>query len=327
MNNVAFTIDESECKLKVMFAKNKEIDYKEYSFGSDCIRDSVVDYKKIFAQTLDEFIKQENIYPATAAYVMPDKYAFFDYVDTPAVSGKKLNDMLNLETSTRYKQNNEFKTVYTPMSSHNGKATTIAFMVRTDKISAINNALRSYRFVSRFVTVESAMIANAFLTLKPQSRHGSVLFAYVQDTETKITIIKDSKLIGFSAIPYGKDLYDLESKLNSAPAVLPTAERNEYGQTVFDCSDDDSAPKNNYKYMLRTILEMRDILTEKYNIKDIAMKYNVANIDTALYSDYKDLFGEYREIERIYSKKHILTEHLELYGALAPKIYDKGLIF
>lgn len=327
MNNIAFTIDESECKLKVMFVKNKEIYYKEYEFNPDCIRDSTVDYKKVFAQTLDEFVAQENIYPATAAYVMPDKYAFYDYIDTPAMSGKRLSDMLNLEISTRYKQNSEYKIVYMPMSSHNGKATTIAFMVRNDKISAINNALKSYKFSSRFVTIESAMIANAFLTLKPQSKHGSVLFAYVQDSETKIAIIKDSKLIGFSAIPYGKDLYDLESKLKSAPAVLPTAERNEYGHTVFDCPDDDSSPRNNYKYMLRTILEMRDILTEKYNIKDIAMKYNVANIDTSLYSDYKDLFGEHREIERIYSKKHILTEHLELYGALAPKIYDKGLIF
>lgn len=327
MNNVAITIDESECKLKVMFVKDKEMGYKEYNFSPDCIRDSAIDYKKIFAQTLDEFIKEENIYPATAAFVLPDKYAFFDYVDTPAMTGKKLSDMLNLETDTRYKEKSKYRTIFVPLGSHGGKATTIAYMVRDSKITAINNALKAYKFVSRFVTIESAMIANAFLTLKPQSKRGAVLFAYVLDKETKITVIKDSKLIGFTAIPYGKDLYDVESALKSAPAVLPTAERNEYGQTVFTREDEESSPKKNYKYMLRTIAEMRDILTEKYNIKDIAMKYNVANIDTSLYSDYKDLFGEHKEIERVQSKKHILTEHLELFGALAPKIFDKGLIF
>lgn len=326
MNNVAFTIDEIECKLKVMFAKNKEIEYKEYGFTSDCIKDSVVDYKKVFAQTLDEFVAQENIYPATAVYVMPDKYAFFDHIETPAMSGKKLNDMLNLEISTRYKQKNNYKTIYVPLSNQGGKAATIAFMVRNDQISEVGNALKAYKFTSRLITIESAMISNAFLTLKPLNRRGSVLFAYILDNETKITVIKDSKLIAFSTIPYGKDLYDLEDKLKSAPAVLTTNERIENNKTIFDCVVN-TDPKNNYKYLLRAVLEMRDILSEKYNIKDIAMKYNVANIDTALFSDYKDIFGDHKEIERVQSKKHILTEHLELYGALEPKIYDKGLLF
>lgn len=320
MNSIAFTIDETEYKLKVMFDKNKNIDYREYSFTTDCIKDSKLDYAKIFAQTLDLFVVQEDIYPATAICVLPDKYAFYDYVETPAVSGKRISDMLNLEINTRFKQKNLYKTVYVPMGSQNGKATSIAMMVQNEQIAAVNNALKAYKFASRSVTIESAMIANSFITLKPQDKRGAVLFAYIQDYETKVVVIKDSKLVCFTSIPYGKDLCDLQSKLKSAPPVLPTRKNYINNRTVFNC-DEGGDPQTNFNYLLRTITEMCDIIANKYHIENITIKYNVPDAGAAA------LFAEYKDFERISAKSQIMAKYLQLYGGLAPKIYDKGLIF
>lgn len=320
MNSIAFTIDETEYKLKVMFNKNKTINYKEYGFTTDCIQNSKQDYSKIFAQTLDSFVLQENIYPATAICVLPDKYAFVDYVEIPAVSGKRISDMLNLEIATRFKQKNTYKTVCVPMGIQNGKAVSIVMMVQNDRITAAKNALKAYKFASRSVTIESAMIANSFLTLKPQDRRSSVLFAHIQDYETKVTVIKDSKLVCFTSIPYGKDLCDLQSKLKSAPPVLPTSKNYINNRTVFNCAEDGD-PQTNFNYLVRTITEMCDIIANKYHIEDIAIKYNVSDADAAT------LLAGYKDFERISVKSQVTAKYLQLYGGLTPKIYDKGLLF
>lgn len=318
MNGVAFSIDETSYKFKVLFEKNKVLEYKEYDFSHDCISDWGADYDKILSQTLSKFVLQENIYPATVTCVLSDKDAFFDYLEVPALSGKKSSDMLNLEISTRFKRTDEYKTVSIPVSSQNGKSMFVVFMVRSDKIAAVHSALKAYKFSSPAVTIESAMIANSLLTINPQDKRGSFLYVSVLGNETKLTVVKDSKLIGYGSIPYGKDLCDLQTPLKSAPPVLPTESYYTENKTAFDCADVGDY-KGNKKYLLRVVSEMSDILANKYNLKDIAVKYIEPYKNTAL-------FPEQKALAKI-SVSAPIPKNLQLYGALTPKIFDKGLIF
>ncbi|MCH5164650.1 MAG: hypothetical protein J1F36_06510 [Clostridiales bacterium] len=322
MNNVAITIDEKQCKLKALFTKDKSIAYREYSFSPDYIKDSV-DYENIFSQTLDLFTSQENIYPASLVYVLQDNYVASDYVEIPSFAGKKLNDTLNLEISTRYKQIEQYKTTFVPMGDQGSKSAFIAFMIAQKTISDILSALKPYKFSSKNVTFESAMIANSFLLHRTLRRHDTVLLADVKNAKTKLVLIKDSKLAGFSELPYGEDLLDGQ-KLIAPPSILPTEQfYNKAATAVQLAQKEDGDNKGNIKYLLRTLLEMCDIFAARYHMDNIALKYNASKVHTPL---FEGLAKEYK-IEQINVKNPLIAEHLELYGALNTKLYNKGLLF
>lgn len=320
MNNVAFTIDEKEFKLKILYTKDGNVGFREYGFGQDCIFNSRIDYGKIYAKTLAQFVTETNIYPATAYCVLPDVYAFTDTVETPAVTGSRLQHMLELEISTRYKQGASYNTAFTPINTISGITTTVALMVRGDHVSAAKNALKQFRFPVKYVTTESAMIANAFLNVSPQDRRGTVMFTYILENKTKLCAIRNGKLLGFATLPFGKDLCDLKQGLNTPPPVLVTDDyyRHNY-QTVFDCSEDIPAEQNT-NYLLRAVIEMRDKFVRNYHIKDMQIKCNVPDTDAPV-------FAEYKMTDNGGAKNKMIGKYLQLYGALVPKIYDKGLLF
>ena len=324
MNNVAITIDEKQCKLKALFAKDKTIAYREYSFNPDYIKDTV-DYAKIFLQTLNELIFQDRIYPASLVYVLPDNYAASDYVEIPSFTGKKLNETLNLEISTRYKQIEQYKTAFVPIGAQDTKSAFFAFMIAKKSINDILSALKPYKFSSKNITFESAMIANSFLLHRASPQHDAALLADIKKTETKLVLINDFNLAGFSSLSYGEDFLELKQKLTTPPAILPIEQFYTQNATAIELAQKaEGDNEGNIKYLLRTLLEMCDTFAACYHIDNIALRYNAPKAYAHLFEG--QIAKEYN-IEKINVNNPLLAEHLELYGALAPKLYNKGLLF
>lgn len=321
MNKVAFSIDEARHRLKVLFVKNKAFGYKEFMYSPE-----LTTPEKIIMDTLPTFVSEENIYPATATYVIADKYVFFDYIELPAVSKQRSVEMLSLEISTRLKQPGNYKTLFVPMGKVGGKSPFSVMFIDNAHIASVQNALKGFKFSEKRISFESAMVANAFFNLVPinknfvlTSKHNSFLFGDIKENETKIAFVKDNHLVFFSSLPYGKDLCELDGSVKVAPPVLTAAPLLEKHKVVFNYVPDEPN-KGNVKFLVRTLEQMCDIAKNRYHLPEPSVKINVSSTCAMLFAPYKD-------VDRINTKNPLVAKYLELYGALAPKTYDRGLIF
>lgn len=326
MNNIALTIDESDCKLKIMYYKaNKSIAYKEYSFNRDCLKPSI-NYEKIF-KTLDLFAEEENIHSGAAVYVLPDRFVACDFIEIPSFSSKKPNETLNLQMSTRYPNFGKMEVSYVEAGEYEVNTAFFAYMINASLIAKITAALKQSKFSLKFITFESAMTANSFLSLRTIRRRDTVLLADVKEGRTRLTIIKDSKLTGFGILPYGTELLASDKKIVSPIPILTTEEyfQNKLKSTLDLCQKEDGDTKANVTWLLDALTEMCDTAAARYHMENIILRYNVQKQFAPLFAPYCN--KNYKNLEPITIKSPLVAEHLELYGALNPKQFMKGLLF
>lgn len=331
MNTIVFTIDERECKLRLAHTNDETLNYKTYRFSRDYLGEAIPDYDKIFAHTLNEYFKQNKVRGAKLVYVMPDKYFFYDFVETPTIFAKRQQDILALELATRFPMQGVFKTVFVPFTKEKGKVASVAFMVRNSHLAAANNALKRFRFVSRAITFESAMLANAYMTYEPASKRRPVMFAAIQGDKTKVIVLREGQLLFFANVPYGKNVCAVKEELCGAPSVL-TRTKPEIkagpAQTDGETEESDGEEKpaaDNNKYILRTLAEMQHILAEKYGLDDLVLKYCI-NGECA--ADFEKSAAEAgMDLRRVTSDNLETQCELDIFGAFSTKIYNKGLVF
>lgn len=269
MGNVALFIDEKNSKLKTYLRDAEE--YKEVDFTP-----STFDYKDIigaaFGETIDGRID-------SATCILPDEFVLYDLIKTPVFFGKNQRDMLKFELSARYPQHEEYKKIYVPMAKTNGQMSTVVFMTLGDRVESIKNAFKAGRLSLKGVTFEAAALAEAYLNVDTKKR-GTTLLAVIRENYTKVLVIKDRSLLFFTSIPYGHNIFEVGSELKSAPSVLNRTELEAKG------GKKGGQVKDNGKYLMRTLMEMRTILSEKYRLQDIALKYSIN-------SKYSEFLKEY----------------------------------
>ena len=199
MDTLVFEIYEGEGKLRMIFKRGEEVGYEVFRFDRDCFKDGIPDYAKIVSQTVADYLGQEKV--AKMIYVLPDKYVFYDYVETPVIFGKSRQSMIDLELASRFSLHGAYKTAVVPVARAKGKVTSVAFMARKNHLSAIYNAMKQLRPKTSSVTFEAAMYANAFLTCDPPQRHTATMFAAVRGQRTKVAVVKEDRLLFFTDIP------------------------------------------------------------------------------------------------------------------------------
>lgn len=304
MDTVVFTVDERRSTLKLMFSKGRALEYREYPFEMD-EWENIPDYVRIFSQTLPNFLEAEKPGLLKAVYVLPDKYMFYDCVETPVLFGKSQRETFKLELGSRYPRLASYKTVFRTVAREGGNITVSAIMTENEHIAEIVNAMKAYKFAARTVTFEAVTVANAFLNAEP--KRGGTLYAAVGDFSTKVIAIKDRALLFFTEIPYGNDLLCLPRPLAESPGFLEPPE--------FVCKEGRNDGRNG-KYLVRALFEMRDVLESRYHLRDLSLKYSVKR-------EYADRLAGYKGMERVTR----MPDRMELAGAFAPKTYNKGLLF
>ena len=322
MNSIVFTIDERECKLRLAHTNDETVNYKTYRFSRDYLDGIIPNYDKIFAHTLDDYFKQNKIHGAKLVYVMSDKYFFYDFVETPTIFGKRQQDILALELASRFPMQGVFKTVFVPYAKEKGKVESVAYMVRNSHITAANNALKRYRFVSRAITFESAMLANAYITYEPASKRRPVMFAVIQENKTRIIVLREGRLLFFAGVPYGQNVCAVKEELFETPSVLM---RTKPAIKNAEEEDGEKKPADNNKYILRTLAEMRHVLVEKYHLEPPVLRYCISDEYAA---DFEKSAAEAGLDLRRVTADNLETQcELDIFGAFSTKIYNKGLVF
>ena len=327
MNNIIFTIDEKESKLKLIYKKNDTAMHQSFRLEPDELGEGVPNYEAIFSRTLNEFFRTQKIGGTKLIYVLPDKYVFYDYIETPTIFGKRQQDILRLELATRFPMQGTFKTVLVPIEKEKGKVTCVAYMAKNPHLIAIHNALKRFRFTSHIVTFESAMIANAFLNCDPPRKNTQVMYAAILEETTKVVVVKEGQLLFFTEIPYGMNVGAMKEKSITAPAVLHPAapdpdQQDALGEALRPPIR--KGPTDNNRFLLRTLGEMFDIVSTRYHMNRLALKYCID--DAAADTFARSAMVARMEMKRVKLQNLTGTHAFELNGACFKKIYYKGLL-
>lgn len=267
METLFFTVNERTRNVDIVYKRQKLTVRKSYPFSSEYLSGLYPAYEKIFDKTLGEFVKQQKVQGAKAVYIMSDDYVFFDYAETPVLFGKRQFDMLKLDLAARFNQFDLYKTGYIPVFKKDGRAAYVVQMVRASHVAALQNALKSYKFASRVITFDSAMVANAFLNAEPKSKNRERLYAYVKEDKTKIVVLKDRRLLFFTDIPYGKKAISGHKAPENSLSVLNDNEKIAYNRKPDE--------RGNGVYLARTLSEMQAILSQKYHMENLSVKYGM----------------------------------------------------
>ncbi len=319
MDTVVFKIYENECKLRMIFHRGEDVGYEVFRFGRELLKGNFPDYGKIVSLTMADYLGQEKI--QKMIYVLPDRYVFYDYIETPTIFGKRRQDTLALELAARFPMHGAFRTVSVPIEKSKGKVASVAYMVRENHLASIRNAMKMFKVKSCGITFEAAMYTNAFLACDPPQKHANVMFAAVRNHLTKVVVVREGRLLFFTDIPYGKNVCAVKRPFASAPSVLS------YGLPPFgqgEVFSADHGKEDNNRYLIRTLTEMRDTVSEKYHLKDLALKYSI-------YDDCADDFARCAaaadvQMQRVKSDTLVMSGKPELYGAFSAKNYNKGLL-
>ncbi len=327
MKNIAISIDESELKLKIMFRKSgKALDYVEYDIEENLVK-PVVKYEKII-EKLSAFSKDTGIHSGSIVYVIPDKYVACDFVEIPTFSTKKLNETLNLQMSTRYPGFDKMRIAYVPIGTYNVNSTYFAYMIKNELIFLIASAFKHSHFPLKYIAFESAMTANAacaYPSMRTIYKRDTFLLADVKANFTRLTIVKDNKLAGFTVLPYGENLLSCEKKIELPPPILTSNRMFEKGlKSSFElCEQTEGDSKDNILYLLDAVENICETVAKQYHIEISCVKYNLSK-------QYAPLLEQYvndKNLKLITLKSKLAAEHLELFGALNPKQFCKGLLF
>lgn len=285
MIQLALSIDEENSKLRLMSFDKAVIEYKKNFEYAEFPLSLGSGLDETFAP-IEQFISRQKLKSVT--YVLPDTKVFCDYIEIPPLKSNKIGDILELEVASHFPHGN-YKKIFVPTGERDNKKSFFAYLVKAEMVDAVVGALKKYK-AFKHITFASAAVANAFLGLrtaafpevKTAHRREPILLADIQKDFTRLAVIKDFKLAGFGALPFGEVALTGEESLER------------------------------FKFMLD---ETQQLLVDKYGMNGIALKL-IASVS----------FDGLPQSDFINVKNHDIAPHLDLYGALLPKLF-KGMTF